>query len=60
MATFATGGELILDDSDYTVDVDDTTTRYASEGSGIIVEVKGRSIVIQSTVEVPTSVEAAE
>ncbi|KAH7703560.1 hypothetical protein AAVH_29266 [Aphelenchoides avenae] len=36
------GRELILDESAYSVDVDGTTTRYASKKSGIVVEVNGR------------------
>ncbi|KAH7714314.1 hypothetical protein AAVH_18333 [Aphelenchoides avenae] len=45
--------ELRLDESDYIVDVHKTTTRYTSEKTGIIVEVKGRSIAIQSTAGIP-------
>lgn len=46
-------GELVLDDSDYTVDVDDGATRYATEESGIVVEVNGHCVAIKSTTEVP-------
>ncbi|KAH7678315.1 hypothetical protein AAVH_41786, partial [Aphelenchoides avenae] len=42
-------GELILNESHYTVDADDTITRYTSEKSGIVVEVNGRWITIQNT-----------
>ncbi|KAH7725218.1 hypothetical protein AAVH_07266 [Aphelenchoides avenae] len=48
-------GELLPDEGDYTVDTDadGTTTRYASEQSGIVVEVKGDSVTIRSTAVVP-------
>lgn len=46
-------GELTLDESEYAIDVDGTTTRYSSEKSGIVVEVNGRCLAIQSTAEVP-------
>ncbi|KAH7714302.1 hypothetical protein AAVH_18321 [Aphelenchoides avenae] len=46
-------GELTLDESAYSVEVDDTTTRYTSVNSGVVVEVCGDTIVIQSTAEVP-------
>ncbi|KAH7708693.1 hypothetical protein AAVH_24055 [Aphelenchoides avenae] len=42
-------GELLPDQSEYTVDVDDETTRYTSEKSGIVVEVEESRLVIQST-----------
>ncbi|KAH7702627.1 hypothetical protein AAVH_30214 [Aphelenchoides avenae] len=42
-------GELMLNESDYTVDADDTITRYTSKKSRILVEVNGRWITIQST-----------
>ncbi|KAH7680034.1 hypothetical protein AAVH_41595 [Aphelenchoides avenae] len=45
--------KLVLDESEYAVDGDDTTTRYTSEKSGIVVEVKEHSTVIRSTAEVP-------
>ncbi|KAH7714301.1 hypothetical protein AAVH_18320 [Aphelenchoides avenae] len=45
--------ELRLDESDYTVDVHNATTLYTSDKAGIVVEVQGRSIVIQSTAGVP-------
>lgn len=34
------GGELILDENDYTFDVDNGSKRYTPEQSGIVVEVK--------------------
>lgn len=43
--------ELILDESEYSVDDDGTTKRYASEQSGIFVEVYGGLIAIKSTTE---------
>ena len=46
------GGELLHEESDYTVTVDNATTRYASEKTGFVVDVKGWRIVIQSTAEV--------
>lgn len=45
------GGELILDASEYTVDVDNTSMRYAAAESGIIVEIIEALTVIQSTNE---------
>ncbi|KAH7708106.1 hypothetical protein AAVH_24635 [Aphelenchoides avenae] len=43
-------GELILNEGDYTVDIDDATTRYASKNSGMAVEVvNGRWITVQTT-----------
>lgn len=36
------GEELVLDESEYAVDVDDTTTSYTSEESGIRSQVRGR------------------
>ncbi|KAH7703562.1 hypothetical protein AAVH_29268 [Aphelenchoides avenae] len=47
--TLRAGDVFILDGGDYTVVVDDTTKRYASEKSGILVEVNGCRISIQST-----------
>lgn len=47
------GQKLVLDESEYTVDVDDATKRYTLREGGIVVEVKGESIVIRSTGEVP-------
>ncbi|KAH7668203.1 hypothetical protein AAVH_42957 [Aphelenchoides avenae] len=44
--------ELLLDENEYSVDVDDTTTRYISEQRGIVVEVEGRSITIHSTADI--------
>lgn len=46
-------GEFELDESDYAVDVGDASTCYTSMKSGIVVEVKGNSIIIQSNGEVP-------
>lgn len=46
--------ELTLKESDYAVDVDDSTTRYTSENSGIVVEVEGSSIAVRSTAETPS------
>ncbi|KAH7689645.1 hypothetical protein AAVH_40356, partial [Aphelenchoides avenae] len=44
--------ELLLDESGYTVDVDGDTTRYTSEKSGIIAEVRHRRwVTIESTAE---------
>lgn len=43
--------ELVLDESDYTVDVDGTSTSYTSEKNGIAVEVNGRLITIRSTAQ---------
>ncbi|KAH7714303.1 hypothetical protein AAVH_18322 [Aphelenchoides avenae] len=45
--------ELVLDEREFTIGFDGTTTRYASDESGIVVEVKGRLISIQSTADVP-------
>lgn len=45
--------EFIPDETEYTVDEGGGTIRYASEKSGIVVEVAGGSIVIRSTAEVP-------
>lgn len=53
MTTEKDGRRLTLDENDYTVDVDDITTRYTSESSGIVVEVEGRYASIQSRAEVP-------
>lgn len=47
------GDELMFGDNDYVLDVDNPTRRYASEESGIVVEVKGRRVAIQSTDDVP-------
>ncbi|KAH7702522.1 hypothetical protein AAVH_30321 [Aphelenchoides avenae] len=48
--------QLVLDESDYTVDVvDDNITRYVSESRGIVVEVEGHwyaTITIRSTADV--------
>ncbi|KAH7694774.1 hypothetical protein AAVH_38176 [Aphelenchoides avenae] len=44
--------ELILDESEYSVDDDGTTKRYASEQNGIFVEVDGGLITIKSKGEV--------
>lgn len=53
--------ELLLDESDYTVDVDGSIKHYTSEKSGIIVKVEYRRwVTIESTVEVPGRTEAAE
>lgn len=41
--------EIVLDESDYTLDVDGVTRRYASKESGIVVEVKGCSVAIRSS-----------
>lgn len=51
--TLRAGCEVTLDENDYTIDVDGTTTRYESEASGIVVEVKGHDVAIRSTVAVP-------
>ncbi|KAH7703326.1 hypothetical protein AAVH_29501 [Aphelenchoides avenae] len=48
---FSTG--LILDENEYAIDADDTTTRYTSANSGIVVEFKGLHMSIQSGAEVP-------
>ncbi|KAH7725207.1 hypothetical protein AAVH_07255 [Aphelenchoides avenae] len=47
------GSTLVLDEGEYSVDADGTATRYASDESGIVVEVNGDSVTIQSTAEVP-------
>ncbi|KAH7695402.1 hypothetical protein AAVH_37539 [Aphelenchoides avenae] len=47
------GEELVLDESEYAVDVDDTTTSYTSEESGIVVKFEDDYIVIRSTGDVP-------
>ncbi|KAH7708111.1 hypothetical protein AAVH_24640 [Aphelenchoides avenae] len=47
--TLPDGDNLTLDESDYTVDIDGTAVRYTSEKSGIVVDVKGACITIQST-----------
>lgn len=47
------GDDLPLDESEYTVDVDDTMKRYVSRESGIEVAVNGRWIEIRSTVGAP-------
>ncbi|KAH7703671.1 hypothetical protein AAVH_17836 [Aphelenchoides avenae] len=52
MRTMLGGRELIHDESDYTVEVDGITTRYASKQHAIVVELRGW-IVIKSTGEVP-------
>lgn len=49
MRTYRDDDELMLDESDYMVHTDGTTKRYTSEDNGIVVEVSGRSITIQST-----------
>lgn len=41
-----------VDDSEYTVHVDDSTTRYASKEGGIVVEVKGHYVTVQNAVDV--------
>ncbi|KAH7725217.1 hypothetical protein AAVH_07265 [Aphelenchoides avenae] len=46
-------GELVLDGGDYTGGARGTTKRYASEESGIVVEVRGHRVTIQSTAAVP-------
>ncbi|KAH7714316.1 hypothetical protein AAVH_18335 [Aphelenchoides avenae] len=43
--------QLVLDESEYAVDVDGTTTRYPSAESGLVVEVKGDYVAIRSTAE---------
>lgn len=45
--------ELMFDERDYTIDVDDSTTRYAFEKCGLVVEVDGSLITIQSGAKVP-------
>lgn len=45
--------EIALGDSDYRVYVDDGTTRYASKERGIVVEVRGRLVVVRSSPEFP-------
>lgn len=54
------GDELTLDGSVFAVEVNDATTRYSSDKSGIFVEVNGRSITIQSTAEVPPTKQSCE
>lgn len=49
MRTQRDGDVLTLNEDDYTVAVDGATTRYASENNGIVVEVTGSWIAIQST-----------
>ncbi|KAH7718305.1 hypothetical protein AAVH_14276 [Aphelenchoides avenae] len=48
--------QLVLDESDYTVDVvDDNITRYVSESRGMVIEVEGHwyaKITIQSSADV--------
>ncbi|KAH7715976.1 hypothetical protein AAVH_16645 [Aphelenchoides avenae] len=51
--TLVDGGEFVLDKSEYTIDVNGSTTRYASQKSGIVVDVTGHAISIQSIVQVP-------
>ncbi|KAH7714315.1 hypothetical protein AAVH_18334 [Aphelenchoides avenae] len=46
-------GELVLDEGEYTIDVHGTSTRYTSDQSWIVVEVKGHYVAIHSTAEVP-------
>lgn len=55
MSSLREEGELKLDENEYTVDVDGPTTRYVSEQNGIVVEVNGRPLSIQSTAQVPAS-----
>ncbi|KAH7707690.1 hypothetical protein AAVH_25082 [Aphelenchoides avenae] len=49
MKVLQDGDKLVLDESEYTVDVDGNTTRYASKSSGIVVEIDGRFTTIRST-----------
>lgn len=44
---------LVLDEGDYTVDVDGIITRYASDENRIVVKVQGCRVTIQSTADVP-------
>lgn len=46
------GNPLTLDESNYTVDLINSTTRYASKNSAIVVEVNGHLVAIQSTAQV--------
>lgn len=41
-------GEFVPDDGGYAVHVDETRTRYASGKNGIVVDVQGRAVTIQS------------
>lgn len=43
MRTIFPGAQLVLDGSDYTIDVEGTTRRYTAKESGIVVEVEVRS-----------------
>ncbi|KAH7723114.1 hypothetical protein AAVH_09370 [Aphelenchoides avenae] len=45
--------KLELDESDYSVDVDNDTTWYTSKKSGIAVEVTRRSVTIHSSADAP-------
>lgn len=53
MKALQDGDELVLDESEYTVEVDGNGRRYASKNSGLVVEIEGRSVTIQSTARVP-------
>ncbi|KAH7708115.1 hypothetical protein AAVH_24644 [Aphelenchoides avenae] len=53
MRTPPQGDDLVLDEREYAVHVDGATMRYSSKESGIAVEVDRRSIIIQSTAEIP-------
>ncbi|KAH7708585.1 hypothetical protein AAVH_24163 [Aphelenchoides avenae] len=53
MRTPPQGDDLVLDEREYSVDVDGATTRYASQESANVVEVEGRSITIRRTAEIP-------
>ncbi|KAH7714297.1 hypothetical protein AAVH_18316 [Aphelenchoides avenae] len=50
MATWDDNDALVLDESDYSVDVVNATTRYTCKKSGIAVETTGRSVTIHSSI----------
>ncbi|KAH7714308.1 hypothetical protein AAVH_18327 [Aphelenchoides avenae] len=52
MRTPPQGDDLVLDEREYSADVDGATTRYASQESAIVVEVEERSITIRRTAEI--------
>lgn len=51
MSTPLFGGQMILDESDYTVEANDACTRYTSDKSGILVEMKGYCTLIKRSAE---------
>lgn len=52
MKTLRDGPEFKLDERDYFVNVEGTTKRYVCKAGGIVVEVNGDSIAMQSTAQV--------